>query len=118
MTLAAASMVSITYKECAELYSYIPETGDFITVKEVSYLHKRGMIRKPVLRQSGSSGGAKHACLTIRGKPRRASHIAFLLMQKNNLPEGWGIYFKDGNRENLKWSNLCPKPTSEGLSRV
>jgi hypothetical protein len=39
-------------------------------------------------------------------------------MQKNNLPEGWGIYFKDGNRENLKWSNLCPKPTSEGLSRV
>lgn len=44
--------------------------------------------------------------IKIDGLPRRASHLAYLLMTGKHLPEGWAIFYRDGDYKNLKWDNL------------
>lgn len=105
MAVHVSSLDSISYDECLENYEYVPETGEFLTAKEVSHLYPFGKARPPVWRKPKSTG-RPHLCLNIRGIPRRATHIAYLLMTREHVPQGKGIFFRDGNPENLRWDNL------------
>lgn len=84
----------LTYEEAKRLFSYNPETGDIIRLKDGN--------------KKWSVAGNKSFVVTIPvGKKYRqiaATRLAFLLMT-GELPI-YPIHCKDCNRQNLKWENL------------
>lgn len=112
MSTRPASLL-ISYEDCAALYSYDPHTGEFTTVRQVTHLYPPGEQRPPVMRKMKAKG-APVPCLAVHGAVCRASHIAYLLTMKSLVPEGHGIFHRDRDTTNLKWSNLVCLPNSCG----
>lgn len=95
----------MSYERIAELFSYDPETGKFITLKQTSYLFPVGQIR-PIVMKKETSKSVPQPAIRINGFYRRAPHIAYLLMNKTHVPDGHGLFFKNWDSTDLRWSNM------------
>lgn len=103
--MARVPKLCMTYEEAAERFSYDPETGEFITVMEVTPTYPKGEARAPVFMKPKSTGKA-YPCIKINGAYHRATHLAYLLMEKELPEDDMAIYAADGDLANLRWSNL------------
>jgi hypothetical protein len=110
---AHITALNLPFERCADLYSYDPLTGEFTTKIAVSPLYPVGLVRPPSFRKPKPKGRA-HACINLEGKPRRATHVAYMLMTGDFVPSGYGVYFRDGDGTNLRWENLVLLPTTSG----
>ena len=113
MSKSKISSYMLTFEQVDELFTYNPDTGEFITKKKTSDLYPVGGVR-PFSMAKSKSKARPHACIKVLGNYRRATHLAFLLMTKSRLPDGWGIFLRDDDTTNLKWDNLVPLPTNSG----
>lgn len=111
--MARLSQLCLTYEEAFKLFRYNPITGEFITALEVSPMHRYKQPRAPILKKPKPKS-RPHACFLINGDYRRATHLAYLLMKKELLPDGMAIFLNDGDPLNLRWTNLIVAPQSCG----
>ena len=107
------SQLCMTYEEAFKLFRYNPITGEFITALETSHVHKYKKPRPPVRKRTNKKSRF-HACFLINGDYRRATHLAYLLMKKELLPEGMAVFLNDGDPLNLRWTNLIVAPQNCG----
>lgn len=92
-----------SYTELKEFYTYIPETGELILIKERCQADKQ-KINKPI----GSLGGParrKTWLIKHKGKSYYISRIAWVLMTKKD-PGQMLIEHKNRNPQDNRWENL------------
>lgn len=97
--------ISLTREEILRTVKYDPETGVFSNNIEIPGVCYRGEVRTISMRKANSKSQPQPA-IKVNGFYRRATHVAYILMTGQAVPLDHGIFFKDGNRENLCWSNL------------
>lgn len=110
---ARISALNCTWQECAALYSYDPHSGVFIVKRQLSEIYKVGSVRHPIMARS-TSKQEPFPCLPIGNEPRKASHVAYLLMIGSLVPAGKAIFHLNGDRMDLRWANMVLAPQSCG----
>jgi len=101
----------LTREQILELVDYNPDTGEFIWLSRTEKTEPRGRERNAFNNiYAGNPMGAvdktsENRVAKLHGISHHAKTLAFVIMT-GEYPDGRTTY-RDGNKTNLRWSNLC-----------